>query len=262
MNANLICLFWVDPNNSNSSSELMPIFCPRCNSKFVNRDALNRHQPESKRCEKIFLQSILVRKANLKCSFGCYSKPFKNEASLLNHFKNHCAEIPNSQKLVLFPSLQNFVNPSDNDLKKTEEVFLPAKRILLTIGLEFYAQYGFLVCIECKAILGKNYLDHARRIHKRPILSLKQKNTVSLNIDDVIGSSPYFSKSGDLLEPIHFVEVFDGFRCCTCFYACKSVYSINEHLKKHTNEALMIPCKIQTIIAKIKIFFFKSIILF
>ena len=236
----------------------MPVICPHCQSKFSYRDGLNRHQPKSKRCQKNVLKKKLIIESNLKCAYDCNSKPLKNEASLLNHYKNHCVEIPKNQKAILFPLLKQTIDddsdiiPSNLDQNEERTVdisegSLPAERILTSIGLKFHVQYGIFQCYDCKVVIGKNYLEHARRVHKRPLLNIEQKNTVSIFVNDLITSSPYFSKSNELLEPIHFIEEFNGFRCTICPYYCRTNYSKQEHIKNHNEAILMIPCKIQTI---------------
>ena len=257
----------------------MPVFCPHCQAKFSSLTAVKLHQPTSKRCQKNVLKSNLITDCGLKCTFDCCSKSYKNKASLLFHYKNNCVKITLLQKSILFPFSNNIIdNDPDANLSNgsyNEAVGLndnvsslleinnslsrlPAERILFSIGLKFYSQYGIFNCTECNSIIGKSYLDHARRAHKMPHLNSQQKNTVSIFVNDSISLSPYFLKSNILLDPIHFIKINDGFRCNICPYYCKSEYSKQKHIKQHSETNSMTPCKVQTIAgegSKKKIYF-------
>ena len=236
------------------SKEIMSVVCIYCKSKFSTCSGLERHQPKSARCDRKVLKNILLCNSG-KCSFNCRVRTFKNEASLMNHYKFNCLNISISQRTLLFPFSnanenndenhdENFVN-NDND--ETTQTLSSAEKILLSRNLKLYRQYGLIKCLRCNTLHGKRYLDHSRITHKMPLLSRAEKKTISEHVDPLINSSPYFNRSMELLEPIQFIESISGFRCTICPYYCRNEKSSKMHVKLHEGNVEMAPCFVQTI---------------
>ena len=129
----------------------MPASCPHFQTKFCSLNALKTLTLKN------LLKKNLITCCNLKCAFECCSKLFKNEASLLVHYKKSYDKIPELQKSILFPFSKVKDNNSDvislsftnneaieqNDngsiLPSLPEInnspsLLPAERILFRIG--------------------------------------------------------------------------------------------------------------------------------
>jgi len=130
----------------------------------------------------------------------------------------------------------------------------PAESLLLSLDLKFYPNFGFIRCIAegCNSILGKSFLEHSRRSHKKPLLSDSEKLIIHSHVRQRIESSPYLSDSTTiLLDPVPFLEVFNGFQCSACTYYCKTEKSKAQHGKENHSVycSSMSTCLVQTLAA-------------
>ena len=244
--------------------------CLRCQKHYSSEQFLSIHQNNLKICDRNIAKNLFIN-SELICKSGCVKVDgtplkFASKKYLMIHYKKHCKLITESERNIILGKEHgegrtiNLISENINN-ETTGPITSQAENILNSVGLFFHRTYGLVQCIKCSSICQKSFFEHARKHHNFPIVSKKFKNLVFDALSPIMNICPYFGNgNNDLLAPIHFLQIFDGFKCTLCTYYCKNSKASNNHaIKQHDgNSNVMIPCSVQTISkpnAKLKKYF-------
>ena len=234
--------------------------CLRCQKNYSSEQFLNIHKNNLKICDRNIVKNLFIN-SELVCKSGCVKVngtplKFASKKYLMIHYQKHCKLITESERNIILgkdhgEGRNNTDVISENiNNETTGPLTSQAENILNSIGLFFHRPYGLVQCLKCSSIFQKSFFEHARKNHNFPIVRKNCKNLVFDALSPILNNSPYYgNRNNNLLASIHFLQIFDGFKCTSCVYYCKDIKTSNVHaIKQHDgNLNVIVPCFVQTI---------------
>lgn len=123
-------------------------------------------------------------------------------------------------------------------------------RRLGNINLRYHRQSRLLECLQCHSVLGTAFDQHLRTKHSIGVSLANEEFVRSLCFRPDMAISVYRTPTMQLLPPVSFLPVKDGFRCPSCAYYTTTSKSMKKHLAgSHRGEVLIQrSCKVQTLV--------------
>ena len=111
-------------------------------------------------------------------------------------------------------------------------------------NITYREEYKLLVCLQCQCALGVGFACHLKREHKVYVSEEDQARIKDICFSD---QSPYFMSNQPLMAVLDFMQVYDGYKCSSCNYYCRTLKSAKVHAKASHDNVDAVPCKVQSL---------------
>ena len=103
------------------------------------------------------------------------------------------------------------------------------KEEMARYSLGFDAKNSFIYCSSCFVVVN-NFRRHLREVHKQNLSSQIYKVLTEYFLKHSQTTSIYkVNRLSEDIEPLPYLETFEGFKCFGCYYCCVKESSMKQH---------------------------------